>query len=182
MIHEHGVSARFEDAVRLAQQLVRLRVNVERMDTDDLIERLVAERVSARELAVSEGEVRQMASPPLFFRRLDERGVGIEPGDGEAGLGQRTGEVPGPAGHLEHAHVAALDPFGDRGLDQITHLRLESLVVAEARVDVVIGHAVADREHAIEPSPHRIGRRLHDASRRLRRQGRGRTRLHPAIS
>src|SRR5205823_12208991 len=77
VIHEHGVSARFEDAVRLAQQLVRLRVNVERMDTDDLIERLVAERVSARELAVSEGEVRQMASPPLFFRRLDERGVGI---------------------------------------------------------------------------------------------------------
>jgi hypothetical protein len=86
-----------------------------------------------------------MTHPPLFLRHVDQGGVGVEPRDSEARLGQRAGEVPGPAGYFQHPHVAALDPLGHSGFHKITHFGLESLVVAEARVDVVIHHAVADR-------------------------------------
>ena len=104
-------------------------------------------------------------------------------GDREAGLGQRAGEVPRPARHFQYPHVAPLDSRGNRGFHQISHLRLESLIVAEARVDVVVDHAVADREHAIQPPAQRIGRRFHDGgSGRFRRRDRGRARRHPAIS
>src|SRR5262249_61727378 len=80
VIHEDRVSARLEDPVRLAEEPIRRRVDVERMDADDLIECAVTERVAARELTVAEGQGRERPRATLFPRDLDERAIAVEPG------------------------------------------------------------------------------------------------------
>ena len=57
---------------------------------------------------------------------------------------------PGPQPTSRTRTSAALAARGHRGFDQVADLRLEALVVAEARGDVVVD-GVADREHPVEP-------------------------------
>src|SRR5439155_3975936 len=94
--------------VGLLQQLFGRRVHVQGVDVDDLVEGAVAERVAPSQVAVSEPEIRQVTRPALFFRDFDQRAVGIEPGDGESGLGERAREVAGPTRDLQHPDVATV--------------------------------------------------------------------------
>src|SRR6266550_4024132 len=88
VIHEDRVPTRLQDPARLLEERVGCRMDVERVDADDLVECALAERVAAGEVRVAEGQVREVLGATLLLGHLDQRGIGVEPDHGEAGLGE----------------------------------------------------------------------------------------------
>src|SRR5713226_9824481 len=169
VIHEHRVPARLEDPEGLPEELVGRRMDVERVDIHDLIERALAERVAAGEVRVAEGQIREVPGAALLLGHLDQRPVGVEADHREAGLGQQAGEIARAARDVEHPDLAPVDRRRQRRFHELAELRLEPPVRAEALEDVVVHDAVRDREHPIQARPDPTTQRVHDSPRRVRR-------------
>src|SRR5438034_35791 len=176
---EAGAPARLAGPAGLPVERVRCQVHVQGLDVHDLVERALPERVSTGEVSVAEGDVREVLRPPLLLGHLDQRAVGVEPGDRESALGQQAREVAGAARDVEHAHLAPVDGGGYRRLDQGSDLLLEPLVWGEALEDIVVHDAVRDREHPIEAPVEATKQGVHDTPRHSQGPARRGTGLHP---